>query len=191
MGASFPVLGGLQDEPRKWTTAEQAACWWPAASCGLVAVALSFGRLRELQVLFCHHQAPQLLQHDFDAVRVLPLGQHRDGPRVHLQRQTDTHQGAAQKPSLSYPPWGRSTPHFTREVAVVTLTLETHSGLSNVSQAGCTALPACCAPRPLRRAMKATSAMAARAWSPGHLVRCVPQHRLVLGQEFQWNSSAA
>lgn len=40
-----------------------------------VAVDLSFGRLRQLHVLFAHHESSQLLQDHTDAVRILPLGQ--------------------------------------------------------------------------------------------------------------------
>lgn len=54
-----------------------------AGAWRLIAVTLSFWRLRQLHVLFRHHQAPQLLQDDFDAVGVLPLGQHCRGPRIH------------------------------------------------------------------------------------------------------------
>lgn len=40
-----------------------------------VAVDLSFWRLRQLHVLFAHHESSQLLQDHTDAVRILPLGQ--------------------------------------------------------------------------------------------------------------------
>lgn len=39
-----------------------------------VAVDLSFRRLRQLHILFAHHESSQLLEDHTDAVRILPLG---------------------------------------------------------------------------------------------------------------------
>ena len=48
-----------------------------------MAVTLSFWWLWELHVLFWHHQAPQFLQDDFDAVGILSLCQHCHGSWIH------------------------------------------------------------------------------------------------------------